>query len=74
MISGGRYDVIIALIVFVFLGLMAAVALGLLIGCVLLLAMVVSFLATLTSGATFLGLKARNRGARRYPAPAWQGW
>lgn len=38
------------------------------------LAMMVSFLATLTSGATFLGLEARKRRARRYPGPAWQSW
>ncbi|MFB7462703.1 hypothetical protein ACFCZ1_04200 [Streptomyces sp. NPDC056224] len=38
------------------------------------LAMLVSFLATLASGATFLGLEARKRRAPRYPAPAWRSW
>ncbi|MEU9161468.1 hypothetical protein AB0D29_14520 [Streptomyces sp. NPDC048424] len=103
---------IIALLVFLFLGLMAAVAPGLLVGyafvavsgklsltaripllvalamgtaalwlslgepanVLLPLAMLVSFLATVTSGATFLGLEARKRHARHYPAPAWQSW
>ncbi|WP_405676296.1 hypothetical protein OG239_41755 [Streptomyces sp. NBC_00868] len=37
-------------------------------------AMLVSFLATLASGAMFLGLEARKRRAPRYPAPAWQSW
>ncbi|WP_030304005.1 hypothetical protein [Streptomyces katrae] len=73
MRSGGRYDMIIALVFILFLGLIAAVALGLLVGCVLLLAMLLSFLASLASGATFLGLVARKRRAPR-PAPAGQGW
>ncbi len=64
---------IIALVFILFLGLIAAVALGLLVGCVLLLAMLLSFLASLASGATFLGLVARKRRAPR-PAPAGQGW
>ncbi|MGW7439223.1 hypothetical protein [Streptomyces sp. NPDC054849] len=38
------------------------------------LAMSVSFLATLASGAAFLGLEARKRRAPRYSAPAWQSW
>ncbi|UUU37953.1 hypothetical protein [Streptomyces sp. NBC_00162] len=38
------------------------------------LAMLVSFLATLASGAMFLGLEARKRRALRHPAPAWQSW
>ncbi|MEU9082840.1 hypothetical protein [Streptomyces sp. NPDC048357] len=103
---------IIALLVFLFLGLMVAVAPGLLIGyafvavsgklsltarilllvalamgtaalwlglgepanVLLPLAMLVSFLTTLASGAMFLGLEARKRRAPLYPAPAWQGW
>ncbi|MET9607261.1 hypothetical protein ABZZ17_19625 [Streptomyces sp. NPDC006512] len=36
------------------------------------LAMLVSFLTTLASGATFLGLEARRRRAPRHPAPVWQ--
>ncbi|WP_369779846.1 hypothetical protein [Streptomyces sp. R33] len=43
-------------------------------GVLLPLAMLVSFLATLASGATFLGLEARKRRASRYRAPAWQSW
>ncbi|MFI8392326.1 hypothetical protein [Streptomyces sp. NPDC085540] len=38
------------------------------------LAMSVSFLATLASGAAFLGLEARKRRAPRYPAPTRQSW
>ncbi|MFF3017195.1 hypothetical protein [Streptomyces sp. NPDC057939] len=38
------------------------------------LAMLVSFLVTLASGAMFLGLEARKRRAPRHPAPAWQNW
>ncbi|MFG2716672.1 hypothetical protein ACGFX2_40110 [Streptomyces goshikiensis] len=103
---------IIALLFFLFLGLIVAVAPGLLVGyafvavrgrlsltarvlllvalamgtallglglgepasVLLPLAMLVSFLATLASGAMFLGLEARRRRAPRYPAPAWQSW
>ena len=103
---------IIALLVFLLLGLIVAVAPGLLVGyafvavsgklslmarvpllvalamgtaalwlglgepasVLLPLAMLVSFLATLASGAMFLGLEARKRRAPRYPAPAWQSW
>ncbi|MGW7173826.1 hypothetical protein [Streptomyces xanthophaeus] len=103
---------IIALLVFLFLGLMVAAVPGLLVGyafvavsgrmsltarvsllvalaastaalwlglgepasVLLLLAMSVSFLATLASGAMFLGLEARKRHAPRHPAPAWQSW
>ncbi|MFD6875032.1 MULTISPECIES: hypothetical protein [unclassified Streptomyces] len=101
---------IIALLVFLFLGSVVAVAPGLLVGyafvavsgklsltarvallvilamgtaalwlglgepanVLLPLAMLVSFLATLASGVTFLGLEARKRRAPRYPAPAWR--
>ncbi|MEU9109136.1 hypothetical protein AB0D54_33380 [Streptomyces xanthophaeus] len=103
---------IIALLVFLFLGLIVAVAPGLVVGyafvavsgrlsltarvallvvlamgtaalwlrlgepssILLPLGMLVSFLATLASGAAFLGLEARKRRAPRYPAPAWQSW
>ncbi|WP_405786598.1 hypothetical protein OG753_40140 [Streptomyces sp. NBC_00029] len=100
------------MLVFLFLGLIVAVAPGLLVGYVFVavsgklpltarvlllvvlamgaaalwlglgepanvllpLAMLVSFLATLASGAAFLGLEARKRRAPRYPAPTWQSW
>ncbi|MFJ3520365.1 MULTISPECIES: hypothetical protein [unclassified Streptomyces] len=103
---------IIALLVFLFLGLIVAVAPGVLVGyafvavsgklpltarvlllvvlamgaaalwlglgepasVLLPLAMLVSFLATLASGAAFLGIEARKRRAPRYPAPTWQSW
>ncbi|CAM5679122.1 hypothetical protein SAVIM338S_07274 [Streptomyces avidinii] len=48
--------------------------LGELVGVLLPLAMLVSFFATLASGAAFLGLEARKRRGPRYPALAWQSW
>ncbi|MFJ3966172.1 hypothetical protein [Streptomyces sp. NPDC090036] len=103
---------IIALLVFLFLGLIVAAAPGVLVGyafvavsgklpltarvlllvvlamgaaalwlglgepasVLLPLAMSVSSLATLASGAAFLGIEARKRRAPRYPAPTWQSW
>ncbi|WP_329391739.1 hypothetical protein OG625_40700 (plasmid) [Streptomyces sp. NBC_01351] len=40
----------------------------------LALAMLVSFVATLASGAVFLGREAGKRRALRHPAPVWQSW
>ncbi|MFB6613094.1 hypothetical protein ACFCV9_02520 [Streptomyces sp. NPDC056367] len=37
-------------------------------------AMGLTFLATLASGAAFLGLEALGRRVRRYPHPQWPGW
>ncbi|MEV7522660.1 hypothetical protein [Streptomyces sp. NPDC091371] len=106
---------VIALLVFLFLGLVVATVPGLLVGFVfvvttkrlsrkvripslvvvaavvaalwlslggvadlwLVTAMGLTFMATLVSGATFLGIEAaRKRRVLRYPAPApaWQGW
>lgn len=103
---------IIALLVFAFLGLAAAVTPGVIVGyagvattrrlslgariAVLLLlaagtgalwlgvpgaadfwlvtAMGLTFLATLASGAAFLGLEAVKRRVRQYPHPQWPGW
>ncbi|MGW0395887.1 hypothetical protein ACWDYJ_34465 [Streptomyces sp. NPDC003042] len=103
---------IIALLVFLFLGLIVAVTPGVLVGyafvavsgrlslttrvpllvvlamgtaalwlglgeaanAMLPMAMGLTFLSTLASGAAFLTREAHKRRAPRYPAPAWQGW